>query len=293
MEAKQQLAGKLVLSDATDCSTPIKSQSVSQPAAKKKRISSEELLKSPDLTDVEHNLILLIEEKLQPLNKLGKLDLLDQVVSDMEELKNIVTTFKSETTALKETVSELKQEMSTIKKENYLLRESLLDLQSRSMRDNLIFSGIQETNNENPEETLKTFMIKELDLSEETVKEITFARVHRIGRKKTFADALQTSDTYTNSRLPPPRTTHRPIIARFEYHKQREFIRGLGKRLKGKPFGLNEQFPQVVMERRRALLPIYYSNRKAGTRVSLVSDKLYINNVLFKDAAITPWLFDN
>lgn len=82
----------------------------------------------------------------------------------------------------------------------------------------------------------------------------------------------------------------RPIVAKFEYFKQREYIRSLGKRLKDKPFGINEQFPPLIMERRRALFPIYHNNRRNSHRVSLIADKLYIDNKLFKDPNITPWL---
>ncbi|XP_030634971.1 rho GTPase-activating protein 40 [Chanos chanos] len=47
---------------------------------------------------------------------------------------------------------------------------------------------------------------------------------------------------------------------------RREYVRSLGRRLKGKPYGINEQFPPLIMERRRILLPIYHNNRKNGKR---------------------------
>ena len=41
--------------------------------------------------------------------------------------------------------------METTTKENKIIKETILDLQARSMRDNLIFSGIPENSPDNPE----------------------------------------------------------------------------------------------------------------------------------------------
>ena len=56
------------------------------------------------------------------------------------------------------------------------LNERHLDLQMRSMRDNLIFEGIQETQDENTEETLREFLKTEMNTAEEP----QFHRVHRM-----------------------------------------------------------------------------------------------------------------
>ncbi len=79
-------------------------------------------------------------------------------------------------------------------------------------------------------------------------------------------------------------------MARFEHFKQCEHVRSLGKQLKGKPFGISEQFPHKIVERRKTLLPVFYSNKPNG-RVNLNRDKLNINGTLFKNPNITPWLF--
>ena len=58
------------------------------------------------------------------------------------------------------------------------LNERHLDLQMRSMRDNLIFEGIQETQDEHTEETLtlRDFLKTEMNIAEEP----QFHRVHRM-----------------------------------------------------------------------------------------------------------------
>ena len=97
---------------------------------KRKRMSSQELLQSPDLTDTEHSIVLLVEEKLKHLEKLNKLDILDTFLSDVTELKNIVSTYQKETNELKNTVATLQTEITHVKNENKLLKESLLDLKA-------------------------------------------------------------------------------------------------------------------------------------------------------------------
>ena len=50
--------------------------------------------------------------------------------------------------------------------------------------------------------------------------------------------------------------------------------------MKGKPFGVNEQYPFDIEERRRKLYPIMKEEKKKKSKVVLVRDKLYVNNEL-------------
>lgn len=65
-----------------------------------------------------------------------------------------------------------------------------------------------------------------------------FHRVHRMGRK-------------TQGRP-------RPIVAKFVLHTEREKVRkAASTTLRGKPFGINEQFPKEINDRRKLLYPQY------------------------------------
>ena len=116
---------------------------------------------------------------------------------------------------------------------------TITDLQCRSMRDNLIFTGIEEPayNPDTPEDTeqsLRAFLQTEMQIH----KPIQFHRVHRLGRIERLEDNL------------------RPIIAKFERAKDREYVRSKApKTLTGKPFGVREQFPKVVEDRRNICTP--------------------------------------
>lgn len=60
--------------------------------------------------------------------------------------------------------------MDFLKKENKLLKKAVLDVQSRIMRDNLIFSGVPEnTQEDNPEAQVKKFMETALQIPTATV----------------------------------------------------------------------------------------------------------------------------
>ena len=73
------------------------------------------------------------------------------------------------------------------------------------MRDNLLFTGIQENDstNRDAEDTLCTFIATQMNIKDE----IPFERVHRLGRFK------------------PDQEKPRPIIAKFHRFKDREKVR--------------------------------------------------------------------
>lgn len=164
-------------------------------------------------------------------------------------------------------------QLSTITAENKTMKETILDLQARSMRDNLVFSGIPEHTADDPEKTVKDFMKLQLKLPADTVNNITFHRVHRLGQKNT-----------TNNRP-------RPIVAKFEHFKQKELVKHQGKQLKGTDYGLNDQYPKDIMDRRKKLFPIRKQMISEGKKAVISVDKLYINGQLYRSKDITPWLY--
>lgn len=212
---------------------------------------------------------------LASINK--KPDLLVSLHEDINDICNSLE-FAHNITSLQNTNQDLHtsfksftDQMQAVTKENKLMKETILDLQTRSMRDNLIFSGIQEKSPDNPESLIKNFMTTHLRLPPDTVQNITFHRVHRLGKQ---------SDNRP-----------RPIIAKFEHFQQKELVKSKGKELKGTTFRLNDQYPREINERRKILYPILKENRKNNKRASLVVDRLYIDGQLFRSTKITPWLF--
>lgn len=68
----------------------------------------------------------------------------------------------------------------------------------------------------------------------------------------------------------------RPIVAKFVLFKDREKVRKAAQStLRNKPYGVNEQFPREINERRKQLYPHFKTAKQQGKRASsMVIDKL-------------------
>ncbi|XP_025757494.1 uncharacterized protein LOC112843288 [Oreochromis niloticus] len=108
-----------------------------------------------------------------------------------------VETLAAENATLRESVKCLTDNVTQLNRENKKIKETIIDLQARGMRDNLVFSSIPEAAGEDVETTVKSFIKTHLKLPEDTVKNIVFDRVHR----------------------------PRPIVARFGHFKQKEQVK--------------------------------------------------------------------
>jgi hypothetical protein len=53
-----------------------------------------------------------------------------------------------------------------------------------------------------------------------------------------------------------------PIVARFIYRRDIELVLKNGYRLRNTPYGVNEQFPVEIENRRRSLYPIMKQARR-------------------------------
>ncbi|ONI45401.1 hypothetical protein AN641_04290 [Candidatus Epulonipiscioides gigas] len=158
---------------------------------------------------------------------------------------------------LQHSISTLTTQLTSVTAIYKIMKETILDLKSRSMRDNLVFTSIPEHSSDDPEKSVKDFMIQQLKLPTETVNQITFHLVHRIGQRNT-----------TNN-LP------RPIIAKFEHFKQKQQVQCQGRQLKGTDFVLNDQFPREIMQRRKQLHPIWKKMIQQGKKAIITVDKLH------------------
>ena len=130
------------------------------------------------------------------------------------------------------------------------------------MKNNLIFTGLFESPREYTEGILRDFIKNELGIDEY----IEFGNVHRFGRRET------------------PDRKPRPIVARFIYCRQLTLILQNAHRLRGTYFGIREQFPAEVEEKRRTLYPVVRDCKQKGLRTKLVRDRLFIENKLYDRA---------
>lgn len=71
----------------------------------------------------------------------------------LESNQEQIISLNTEKQTLKTYIKNLTDEVSKIYSEDKTMRETTLDLQAHSMRDNLVFSGIPEQPEEDPEKT--------------------------------------------------------------------------------------------------------------------------------------------
>jgi hypothetical protein len=166
-------------------------------------------------------------------------------------------------------INSLKADNSVIKQQNCDLNGKILEMQSRSMENNLLFFGLCEGaptghRSDAPEVTvamLRDFLATELKL--ENGASIEFDRVHRLGKRRFDRAGRQ---------LRP-----RPIVAKFTKWSDREDVRLASVNLRDSKFSIREQYPIEIEDRRRSLYPIMRSAKADGQNAWLVRDKLFIN----------------
>jgi hypothetical protein len=133
------------------------------------------------------------------------------------------------------------------------LQESVTDLQCRSMKNNLIFTNLAEQPTEDVERKLRTFIFEKLGIEHK----IEIGNVHRFGKR------------YNDRPI--------PIVARFLYLKDLRMVLDQATWLKNTPFGIHQQFPKSIEDKRLKLYPVLKDAKRQGTNAMLVGDKLFIS----------------
>ena len=90
------------------------------------------------------------------------------------------------------------------------MKESILDLTCRSMKYNLVFTGLKETPYENTEERLRSFLGQELGIEHW----IEFGNVHRFGQRNPENENMR-GKRYA---------IDRPIVARLISHRDLAYV---------------------------------------------------------------------
>ena len=236
------------MSDTADHNS-ITTDSDSNNAPCEKTVADTDILSM--LNKIEGNQNVIIKEVLQQMNNL---------IADMQKSNNFIS---EENSHLRRDVRELGKRLElteslviVLRKQIQLQNDEITDLQTRSMRDNLIFTGIKEGTNENTEATLKEFLKTQMKVPE--AAKLTFDRVHRVGN---------------------PGGGTRPIVAKLNPSSGKGKILSHGKNLRNKNFRVFEQFPPAVQEKRKRLMPLF-KKAKDDPQVRKVSwsvDKLIID----------------
>ncbi|KAK3084926.1 hypothetical protein FSP39_021547 [Pinctada imbricata] len=193
----------------------------------------------------------------------NKCDEFQSKSDEISEMSRVLTKQKQEMTSLMEgierqktEIEKLSAEMGEMSAKKEELTNKVTDLQCRSMKYNLVFTGLcGETRDEDTTDKVRNFIYNELGIEHR----IEFCNVHRFGR---FVHGKE-----------------RPIVAKFLYNADRELVKENAYLLRGSGYGIHEQFPKVIEDRRRELYPIMKDMKRihGGKNVKLIRDKLYVN----------------
>lgn len=134
------------------------------------------------------------------------------------------------------------------------MKEAVLDLKVRTMRDNLLFLGIPEMPGEYPPKVIKKFVKHDLKCE----RDIQLVRAHMTGPR-------------LSSRLRTP-------VSKFANFDERWQVLTSTHALRDTPYGISEQFPTEIVHRRKKLPHIFKEARRRVFKANLTVDKLYIND---------------
>ena len=149
----------------------------------------------------------------------------------------------------------LKKDLASQKEENRQLRKDLSDLECYSRKQNLVFDGIKEDENENCESVLLKLVKNDLGIE---LKSSDLIACHRLGQATTGRP--------------------RPLMVRFLNAKVRDKV-WEKKTEMPKSISMKENFSNDVESNRKILYPIFRkakSMEKYKNKVKLVKDKLVI-----------------
>jgi hypothetical protein len=191
---------------------------------------------------------------------------------------------KSMQTDLKTITSEngyLRRNLDNIKKSNSEMYDHVTEQRCNSFKNDLIFTGITETNPsqmENCIESINNFIRENIENDPD------------INVDKTVC--CDNISLVKANRLGMFRGKPRPIHVTFQKFEDRENIRSKGIKLNARKgsFYVNEYYPPDIEQRRRKLFPVMRKYKgKSGYRVQLKNDKLTVNGQKY-DIESGSWL---
>ena len=167
-----------------------------------------------------------------------------QLESSLREAEIEIAVQKQLITSQSQELSQLKNTFDASGQGDFkALKERIDDLEDRSRRNNLRFEGLEETSEENWEQTAEK--VSKLLKDKLQIRErVEIERAHRVGKKS------------------PGQS--RTIVAKFLRFSDRDKILQNSKNLKGTNVYINEDLSEASLHKRKELLPQLKQARAAG-----------------------------
>lgn len=180
-------------------------------------------------------------------------DIKERRLTDIDSKLDVITKLEADVVACHE-------EMACMNKVIKSLEARIDDLENRSRRSNLIVYGIPEAEDETSE-TLAQAVNEGIITKILELEPVSIERIHRLGRGG------------------PNKT--RPVILKLHDGRNKSGILKNGFKLKNTDYSIGEDFSRKLREIRKKLWDSAKQNRENKDKVSLVYNKLFINNRVY------------
>ena len=166
-------------------------------------------------------------------------------------------------TEIREQFNHLQHKFEDMKIENKTLREKLVSQECYSRRDNLLFHGYVETNDESPNDCEQLVRGSLRKIGIENWKNVRISRCHRKGQKK--------------------QDINRPMIAKFHWFGDIKEIMSKKAILKdtNTSIFISQDWPKEVEDKRRILMPFMHRAREENMTARVNVDKLIVQGKVY------------
>ncbi len=212
----------------------------------------------------------------------GLVEMLAMTSAETEDNTANVSDISSRVSNLEKQMLLMSELLTKKDKEIYTLKSEITDMRGRSMRDNIVITGIEEKEGENIRAVVNDLLTRiEVDRTKGNSGHINFDRIHRFGTRLSNGT--------------------RPIVAKLHDHQDKGTILDNANKLKKDPEAeddgtppvfINAQYPEEIAEKRRQIFAKVRANKRLPqhqqAKMNVSFDKLFINGELDKPAVSRP-----
>ena len=181
---------------------------------------------------------------------------------ELTDLKTCVASMCSQTASDTDEMQNLNMEIQQLKCRN-------IKLEAYTRRESIKIYNLPEIEGETPRDTedlVRSMMEEKMKISKEDMNEIRFERVHRLPTR----------------RNPRRSTNTRPVIAKFSFYQDKEFVWSKVKNFKGTEIGISHDYPKEIEAIHTKLYPVLKKKAKQEKQSAFFKvDKLIINGQVY------------
>ena len=226
----------------------------------------------------------------QVLTACGEIALLqDEIRKLRDEVKNLKQSLQSTEEEIRSLQESQKQTSAQVKESNEdidfffedigALRGKNIKLEAYKRRENVRIFNVEEEEDENTEELVRSVFVANLKIPADKVNGICFEQVHQ----------MSTNNTSLKAPSYP-----KPIMARFSPYQDKEYVRSFYKNLKERNIGFSDYFPKEIEEIHGKLYSVLKKAKQDKQKAFFNFDKLIISGNIYrgKENKDLPYYFN-